>query len=143
MPCWAAQQQPHSAADTPVTLSSTHPTHGFASAGSWLVVWQLHFILYSCRSSVEMWALVHVGYGLLGPFARHKGWAPGPIGDWKNGATGWVLWISLAIMLGDSLTSLSLLLATSLHRHITALRSASHLLTGLLLLSDMSNTSHQ
>ncbi len=62
------------------------------------------------------------GYGLLGPFARYKGWAPGPIGDWKTGATGWVLWVSLAIMLGDSLTSLSLLLFTSLKRHIAAIR---------------------
>ena len=59
---------------------------------------------------------------MLGPFARHRGWAPGPIGDWKTGATGWVLWVSLAIMLGDSLTSLSLLLVTSLQRHITAIR---------------------
>lgn len=62
------------------------------------------------------------GYGMLGPFAKHKGWAPGPIGDWKSGATGWVLWISLAIMLGDSLTSLSLLLITSLKRNIVAIR---------------------
>ena len=62
------------------------------------------------------------GYGMLGPFAKHKGWAPGPIGDWKSGATGWVLWISLAIMLGDSLTSLSLLLITSLRRNIAAIR---------------------
>lgn len=62
---------------------------------------------------------------MLGPFARHNGWAPGPIGDWKNGATGWVLWISLAIMLGDSLTSLSLLLITSLQRRFTVNRQAS------------------
>lgn len=69
---------------------------------------------------------------MLGPVARHKGWAPGPIGDWKNGATGWVLWISLAIMLGDSLTSLSLLLITSLQRHITAIRPAFNSLLLLL-----------
>ena len=53
------------------------------------------------------------GYGILGPFARSKGWAPGSIGDWKSGATGWILWVSLAIMLGDSLTSLALLLGQS------------------------------
>ena len=33
--------------------------------------------------------------------------------DWKTGATGWILWVSLAIMLGDSLTSLSLLVISS------------------------------
>ena len=53
------------------------------------------------------------GFGILGPHARSQGWAPGPISDWKNGATGWILWISLAIMLGDSLTSLSLLIISS------------------------------
>lgn len=53
------------------------------------------------------------GYGILGPMARRKGWAPGAITDWKDGATGWILWVSLAIMLGDSLTSLSLLLIRS------------------------------
>ena len=53
------------------------------------------------------------GYAILGPYARAQGWAPGEIMDWKNGATGWILWVSLAIMLGDSLTSLSLLVITS------------------------------
>ena len=53
------------------------------------------------------------GYGILGPYARGQGWAPGPIMDWKDGATGWILWISLAIMLGDSLTSLSILIINS------------------------------
>ncbi|KAL3133453.1 OPT superfamily [Trebouxia sp. C0009 RCD-2024] len=79
------------------------------------------------KTAFSMLAGAVVGYGVLGPVARHKGWAPGPIGDWKNGATGWVLWISLAIMLGDSLTSLSLLLITSLQRHITAVRTHSEL----------------
>lgn len=61
------------------------------------------------------------GYGMLGPFAKAQGWAPGPVKDWKTGGAGWVLWVSLAIMLGDSLTSLSLLVLASvqkqLHRH--------------------------
>ncbi|DBA74426.1 TPA: OPT superfamily [Trebouxia sp. C0004] len=75
------------------------------------------------KTAFSMLAGAVVGYGILGPFARYKGWAPGPIGDWKTGATGWVLWVSLAIMLSDSLTSLSLLLFTSLKRHIAAMRT--------------------
>lgn len=67
-------------------------------------------------------SLLHAGYAFLGPYARQQGWAPGPIGDWRTGATGWVLWVSLAIMLGDSITSLSLLLLTSLQRHVHAMR---------------------
>ncbi len=57
--------------------------------------------------------LLGTGYGILGPYARARGWAPGAIMDWKTGATGWILWVSLAIMLGDSLTSLSLLVISS------------------------------
>ena len=50
---------------------------------------------------------------MLGPYARAQGWAPGPINDWQTGAVGWVLWVSLAIMLGDSVTSLALLTVSS------------------------------
>ena len=32
---------------------------------------------------------VHLpGFGVLGPYARSQGWAPGPIGSWRTGATG-------------------------------------------------------
>lgn len=52
----------------------------------------------------------------MGPMARRRGWAPGHVMDWKEGAAGWVLWVSLAIMLGDSLSSLALLSgSTSYH----------------------------
>ena len=43
------------------------------------------------------------------PLTRRR-WAPGKVGDWEKGATGWILWVSLAVMLGDSLTSLAILL---------------------------------
>lgn len=59
-----------------------------------------------------------VGYGILGPYSRHAGFAPGPIGDVRTGATGWILWISLAIMLGDSFTSLSILVVTSIYKGV-------------------------
>ena len=106
------------------------------TSGAWhvLVTWRVHVSAHGCNGVVLMHPVLHAGYGMLGPVARYKGWAPGPIGDWKNGATGWVLWISLAIMLGDSLTSLSLLLITSLQRHITAVRSDFISLLLLLLL---------
>jgi OPT family oligopeptide transporter len=47
-----------------------------------------------------------VGWGVLSPLAKHKGWAPGPVSDWTNGSKGWIVWISLAIMLADSLVNL-------------------------------------
>lgn len=47
-----------------------------------------------------------IGWGVLSPLAKHKGWAPGPVSDWTTGSKGWIVWISLAIMLADSLVSL-------------------------------------
>ena len=47
-----------------------------------------------------------VGWGILSPLSKHKGWAPGPVGDMTSGARGWILWTSLAIMCTDSLVSL-------------------------------------
>ena len=47
-----------------------------------------------------------VGWAILSPLAKSKGWAPGPVEDWNTGSKGWIVWISLAIMLADSLVSL-------------------------------------
>ena len=47
-----------------------------------------------------------VGWGILSPFAKYSGWAPGPVSDMAVGARGWILWVSLAIMCADSLISL-------------------------------------
>jgi OPT family oligopeptide transporter len=51
-----------------------------------------------------------VGWGILSPLAKHKGWAPGDVDDWTTGSKGWIVWISLAIMLADSLVSLGWLI---------------------------------
>lgn len=55
-----------------------------------------------------------IGWGILSPLAKHKGWAPGPVSDWTNGSKGWIVWISLAIMLADSLISLGWLVVRPL-----------------------------
>ncbi|KAF7336671.1 OPT-domain-containing protein [Mycena venus] len=47
-----------------------------------------------------------LGWGVLSPLSKLSGWAPGPVGDMTNGARGWILWTSLAIMCADSLVSL-------------------------------------
>ena len=51
-----------------------------------------------------------VGWGILSPLAKHNGWAPGNVDDWTTGSKGWIVWISLAIMLADSLVSLGWLI---------------------------------
>lgn len=47
-----------------------------------------------------------VGWGILSPLAKSKGWASGPVDDWTTGSKGWIVWISLSIMLADSIISL-------------------------------------
>ena len=47
-----------------------------------------------------------VGWAFLSPLAKSKHWAPGPVEDWNTGSKGWIVWVSLAIMLADSLISL-------------------------------------
>lgn len=47
-----------------------------------------------------------IGWGMLSPLAKARGWAPGPVNDWEKGSKGWIVWVSLAIMLADSIVSL-------------------------------------
>ena len=47
-----------------------------------------------------------LGWGVLSPLAKTKGWAPGPVEEWNTGSKGWIVWVSLAVMLSDSLVSL-------------------------------------
>eukprot|EP00026_Physarum_polycephalum_P003986 Phypoly_transcript_04003.p1 GENE.Phypoly_transcript_04003~~Phypoly_transcript_04003.p1 ORF type:complete len:681 (+),score=94.37 Phypoly_transcript_04003:110-2152(+) len=61
------------------------------------------------KTGVSMILGALFGWGLLAPMARHKGWAPGPVDNWKTGAKGWIMWTSLAIMLGESLSSLTVI----------------------------------
>jgi len=51
-----------------------------------------------------------IGWGILAPIARGVGWAPGKVSNFDNGAQGWLLWISLAIMMAESLSSLVVLI---------------------------------
>ncbi|CAI5760748.1 unnamed protein product [Candida verbasci] len=46
-----------------------------------------------------------LGWGILAPLSNYMKWAPGEISDWKTGSRGWILWISLSIMISDSLVS--------------------------------------
>ena len=58
-----------------------------------------------------------VGWGILSPLAKSKAWAPGPVEDWDTGSKGWIVWISLSIMLADSVVSLGWLLLRPLIHH--------------------------
>jgi OPT family oligopeptide transporter len=47
-----------------------------------------------------------VGWAVLSPIAKNNGWASGPVDDWETGSKGWIVWVSLAIMLADAVINL-------------------------------------
>jgi OPT family oligopeptide transporter len=51
-----------------------------------------------------------IGWAILSPIAKHNGWAAGDVDDWETGSKGWIVWVSLAIMLADSVVNLGWLL---------------------------------
>ncbi|KAF1363065.1 OPT superfamily oligopeptide transporter [Lizonia empirigonia] len=88
------------------------PIFGLPLATKWL--WSLNpspayvgqGIIMGPTTTLHMLLGAIIGWGVLSPLAKHKAWAPGPVSDWTNGSKGWIVWISLAIMLADSLVSL-------------------------------------
>ncbi|KAL0085569.1 OPT oligopeptide transporter protein-domain-containing protein [Phycomyces blakesleeanus] len=59
-----------------------------------------------------------IGWGILSPLAYYAGWAPGPVNDWKTGSKGWILWVSLGVMIADSVVSLGIVFIRSLVKAI-------------------------
>lgn len=92
------------------------PIFGLTLANKWL--WTLNpspayvgqGIIMGPATTLHMLLGAIIGWGVLSPLAKHKEWAPGPVSDWTNGSKGWIVWISLAIMLADSLVSLGWLI---------------------------------
>ncbi|OLY80022.1 putative oligopeptide transporter [Smittium mucronatum] len=82
-----------------VWLWNLRPSLSFAGQG----------IIMGLPTTSHMLIGAIVGWGILSPLAKLRGWAPGPVSDWKDGSRGWILWISLAIMISESLTSLFIL----------------------------------
>lgn len=58
-----------------------------------------------------------LGWGILSPLAKARGWAPGPVDSWEDGSKAWIVWVSLAIMLADSIVSLGWLVMKPLMNH--------------------------
>jgi len=92
------------------------PIFGLPMATTWL--WALNpspayvgqGIIMGPTTTAHMLFGAILGWGVLSPLAKHKGWAPGEVNDWEDGSKGWIVWISLAIMLADALVSLGWLI---------------------------------
>lgn len=63
-----------------------------------------------------------LGWAVLAPLAKHIGWAPGAIDDWINGGQGWILWLSLSVMISDSLVSLVVVTYKSVANAMNSMR---------------------
>ena len=96
------------------------PIFGLPLAQTWL--WTLNpspayvgqGIIMGTATTLHMLLGAVVGWAVLSPISKHRGWAPGPVSDWETGSKGWIVWVSLAIMLADSVVNLGWLVAKSL-----------------------------
>ncbi|KAG0233262.1 hypothetical protein BGX31_004880 [Mortierella sp. GBA43] len=58
-----------------------------------------------------------VGWAILSPIVTNKGWVTGPVGSSTTGARGWILWISLGVMIAEAVVSLLGVIVLSLIVH--------------------------
>ncbi|KAG2415169.1 hypothetical protein HFD88_006360 [Aspergillus terreus] len=106
------------------------PIFGVALAKNWL--WTLNpspayvgqGIIMGPATCMHMLFGAVLGWGILSPLAKARGWAPGPVNSWEDGSKAWIVWVSLAIMLADSLVSLGWLVLKPTIRHAPKLVSA-------------------
>lgn len=61
-------------------------------------------------TTIHMFLGALLGWAVLSPVAKSAGWAKGDVQDWNTGSKGWIVWISLAIMLADAIVSLGWLI---------------------------------
>lgn len=95
-----------------VPLVRDIPLFGVSLAHNWL--WTLNpspayigqGIIMGPSTCMHMLFGAVLGWGILSPLAKTRGWAPGPVDSWEDGSKAWIVWVSLAIMLADSLVSL-------------------------------------
>ncbi|KAI5285250.1 hypothetical protein KEM54_000720 [Ascosphaera aggregata] len=96
------------------------PILGLTLANDWL--WTLNpspayigqGIIMGTSTTLHMLFGAVLGWAILSPLAKHKGWAPGSVDDWENGSKGWIVWVSLSIMLADSIINLGWLMIRSI-----------------------------
>lgn len=106
------------------------PIFGTVAAETWLWTLNPSFayigqgIIMGPATTIHMLLGAVIGWGILSPLAKNRGWAPGPIGDWETGSKGWIVWTSLAIMLADAVISLGYIALRPVAEHGPALLRA-------------------
>lgn len=88
------------------------PVFGSTAAATWLWTFNPSLayigqgVIMGPTTTMHMLLGAIIGWAILSPLAKYRGWAPGPIADWETGSKGWIVWISIAIMLADGIVSL-------------------------------------
>ncbi|GME93276.1 unnamed protein product [Ambrosiozyma monospora] len=83
-------------------------------------------IIMGFATTMYMFFGMILGWCILSPLAQSKGWAPGPIDDWKEGSEGWIMWISLSIMISDSVVSLAVTVFKAINSLVTNFNDGSY-----------------
>lgn len=85
------------------------PIFGKTAATEWLWFLTLSPALLSFGMILDlpvacsMFVGAVIGWGILSPIVKYNGWAPGPTGSMENGIRGWLVWITIGLLLGDAL----------------------------------------
>ncbi|KUJ07407.1 oligopeptide transporter [Mollisia scopiformis] len=109
-----------------VPIFHSLPILGLQAANKWL--WTLDIspgffgqgIITGPTIPLHMLFGAIVGWGILSPYAKHNGWAPGQIDDWETGSRGWIIWVSLAALLADASVKLAWFLVRPIWRQYLA-----------------------
>ncbi|KAF2788846.1 hypothetical protein K505DRAFT_341750 [Melanomma pulvis-pyrius CBS 109.77] len=96
-----------------VPILNRVPIFGHAAAREWLWAFNLSpaYLGYgiiigpSTNAYTSLGAIL--GWTMLSPLAKHRGWAPALVEDCDEGSRGWILWVGMGLILGDSAIGLS------------------------------------
>ena len=108
------------------------PIFGRSAAETWLWTFNPSLayvgqdIIMGIETTLHMTLGAVVGWGVLSPLAHRQGWAPGPINDWDSGSKGWIVWVSLSIMLADAIVNLAHIAIRPVMKHPYARTALEH-----------------
>lgn len=86
-------------------LWTFQPSPAYIGQGMIMGLTTVSYMLFGCI----------LGWGVLSPIVKHLNWAPGEVWDWKSGSQGWIMWISLSVMVSDSIISFIVVTFQSVH----------------------------